>query len=203
MAVVRTNLVLNPSFEADTVGNLGTIGNWSSYGSNPTYKGVSADFAEYGSQSFKVSASSDTDGGIYTQITGLTSGQIVTASAYCKTDTNVGNANLTLDTSQHSAGGATTKTTNVGASNGSRVSVTMLMDATKLNIFIGLGSFGAESIGNVWWDGILLEITGSAGTYFDGNITVGGYTTAWTGTANASTSTLTSQAHSTFFDLMH
>lgn len=183
----RINLVIDPSFEADTVGNLGTLNGfgWNYYG-NGDYRGPTAAFSEYGSQSFEASSVADMDGGVWIQVTGLQKGMTVTASGWVKTDATVVNAHLVLDCQQHSAGGNAQNTSHTGANNNSRVSVSLTIDTTAVNIFIGQGSFGSPSHGTVYWDGILLEISGTAGTYFDG-ATNGG---VWSGTANASTSVL-------------
>lgn len=164
----RQNLILNPSFETDTPGNLNSVAGWSLYGVNPTYKGVIAQNATYGANTFKVSAASITDCGIQYVATGLTIGQTYTLSAYLKTDSTVVNANLILDTSQ-GIGGFMTRGSNSGANVNQRVSVTMTVDRTSCNVYMGQGSFGSNSFGNVWWDGVMLEVGLVAGSYIEGN----------------------------------
>lgn len=164
----RQNLITNPSFETDTPGNLVNPAGWSLYGVNPTYKGVIAQNATYGANTFKVSAASITDCGIQYVVTGLTIGQTYTLSAYLKTDSTVVNANLILDTSQ-GIGGFMTRGSNSGANVNQRVSVTMTVDRTSCNVYMGQGSFGSNSFGNVWWDGVMLEVGSVAGTYIEGS----------------------------------
>ena len=182
------NYVPNPSFEADTPGNLNVPNLWTFYGGNPTYTGVANDFAQYGVNSFKVSSVTTTDAGIVITVTGLPMLATVTLSAWVKTDASVVNANLTLDTAQRGIRGAATATAHVGANANSRQSISLTLDRQSVNLFIGLGSFGATSAGTVWYDGVMLEVIApngvSFGSYFDGNIPPA----IWTGTANASTS---------------
>ncbi|NTW61560.1 prepilin-type N-terminal cleavage/methylation domain-containing protein [Candidatus Saccharibacteria bacterium] len=185
-APILTNLSTNPSFEDDSVGNHIYPTNWNQYGSTGNvYGGVANDFSVYGSKSFKVSETASMDGGIWTQITGLTLGGNITLSAYIKSSSTVSNASLVLTTSQHGLSGNKTASNNQGANANGRYSVTLYgLDQTAVNIFIGQGSFGTMSYGNVWFDGIMLTAGSSIPNYADGSSS--GW--AWNGASNNSTS---------------
>jgi len=189
-ASVRENYIPNPSYESDTPGNGNVPNLWTDFGSTGiTYKGVANSFSQYGSNSYEVSNTTAMDGGVWTQITGLPLGATVTLSAWIKSDGTVSNGSLVLDTSQHGAGGSSTISNNVGANFNGRQSVSLKLDATAVNIFIGQGSFGGTSSGTVYFDGLMLEVSNdysNSNSYFDGS--TDGAT--WSGTHYASTSTI-------------
>lgn len=153
------NLMLNASFETGSPGNTNIPSGWTAYNSGgaPDYKGISTGWSYDGVQSFRMDASTVSDTGIKIQIPGLTVGQQYTLSAYVKTDADVDNLALVLDSSQDSAGGSSTQTTNIGASQEGRFSTTMTADSTAMNIFIGLGSFGSASDGEAFIDAVQFE----------------------------------------------
>lgn len=148
-------------FEAPSAGNLVAPTGGVLFGGNGTYKGVANDFSKNGAQSFKIAASSVMDGGVYFQLTGMKAGSRIGVSVYVKTDANVVNAAITLDTAQHGIGGSSQQTVSVGANNNGYVlNRRFLCDATQVNIFLGLGSFGPDSQGTVWFDDLILYVEG-------------------------------------------
>lgn len=150
-------------FETPSAGNLVAPTGGVLFGSDGTYKGVANDFAKSGAQSFKISASSEIDGGVYFMLSGMKVGAKIAVSAYIKTDENVVNAAITLDTAQHGIGGSNQKIVRVGANNdGYVLNRDFTCDKTQINIFLGLGIFGADSQGTVWYDEVVLYVEGQA-----------------------------------------
>jgi len=151
----------NPSFESDTVGNGSYPANWTQYGmTGNSYEGIANDYASHGTKSFKISRSgSDMDGGIWARISGLTIGQNITVSLWIKTGAGVANANIVLCTSQHGLTGSQTVNNNQISNTEGRVSVTLNnVDQTAVDLFLGLGSFGYSSQGNVWFDSLQVTV---------------------------------------------
>ncbi|NTW61751.1 prepilin-type N-terminal cleavage/methylation domain-containing protein [Candidatus Saccharibacteria bacterium] len=154
--------IANPSFESDTVGNLSYPLQWNQYGNVANnYEGVASDFSVYGTKSFKISqTTTDMDGGIWARISGLTIGQNVTVSVWIKSGAGVANASLNLCTSQHGLTGNKSVSANQGANVNGRFSVTMTsVDQTSVDLFLGQGSWGLSSRGDVWFDGVQVTIS--------------------------------------------
>lgn len=82
-----------------------------------------------------------------------------------------------------------TQAPNVAGS--TRISLTFTVPAGATEAFIRLQNGTSAGGGDTWWDDFMLEQAPALDTYFDGASTGGNYTYAWTGTANASTSTKT------------
>ncbi len=159
--VLGTPSILNPSFELDTVGNLSYPAEWTKYGmTGNVYEGVSSDFSKYGTKSFKISqASVDMDGGLRTRVTGIKIGQKVTVSAWIKSGSGVANASLVLCTTQNGLTGSQTVDANQADNVNGRFSATIdSIDQTAVDVFIGQGSFGYSSQGDVWFDGIMVVV---------------------------------------------
>ena len=153
--------IVNPSFESDTIGNLSYPAQWTQYGNVAnSYEGVANDFAVYGTKSFKISqTTTDMDGGVWGRISGLTIGQKVTVSAWIRSGAGVVNASLDLCTSQHGLTGSQSTTNNQGANVNGRFSVTLnSVDQTAVDVFLGQGSWGSYSHGDVWFDGIQVTV---------------------------------------------
>jgi len=153
--------IANPSFESDTVGNLSWPALWTHYGNDGNvYGGIANDFAGYGTKSLKFSQiTTDMDGGMWTQVSGLKVGQSVTLSSWVKSSSTVANASLVLTTTQNGLLGSQTVANNQGPNVNGRFSATLSsIDQTAVNIFIGQGSFGYSSRGDVWFDGIVITI---------------------------------------------
>jgi hypothetical protein len=153
--------ITNPSFETDTVGNLSYPAQWNQYGNvGNSYEGVTNDFATYGTKSFKISqASSDMDGGVWARISGLTIGQDVSVSAHIKSGSGVANASLVLCTGQHGLTGSQTENANQNENVDGRFTATINnIDQTAVDVFLGQGSFGSSSRGDVWFDGLQVTV---------------------------------------------
>jgi hypothetical protein len=168
--LVRTNLVANPSFEADTVGWMGTIARQAG-GYVGAYCGRST-ATVVGAYNAMISPS-----------VAATPGQVFTGSFYARG--TVGNPIYIIATW---VGPGTTFNASVTATaSWQRVSVTGTAPAGTTGISIQMYSASAAVGDYVDFDAVLLEQSATAGAYFDGS-SAGG---AWTGAANASTSTQT------------
>jgi len=96
---------------------------------------------------------------MWTQVSGLQVGQSVTLSSWVKSSSTVANASLVLTTTQNGLLGSQTVANNQGPNVNGRFSATLSsIDQTAVNIFIGQGSFGYSSRGDVWFDGIVITI---------------------------------------------
>lgn len=196
--MVRTNLIKNPSFEVDLTGYLAE-----------TSTTLSRDTTEFwsGTASMKCVSTAINKIGLYGRTVGnaanassipVSATQQVTVSAYVKATTS--GVNHRVEISWFRANGSY-----ITASNGSTVAVgtswtrlsvtaTAPTDATHFGMALYKSSAGSHTS---FTDGWLAEISGTLGTYFDGSTTGAGFTYAWTGTANASTSTETVAAGAT------
>jgi hypothetical protein len=197
----RVNLARNPSFETNTTGwaggqaTLATSTVWSQFGSNSLRirpSGASSD----------TSANLQPDSLSGTNVVSiLQPGKTYTISAWVHVPTaQSGTLNPRARSIRlfhrvgagafsefGSAAGATTGTT--------RVSLTRTIPSDVTEVIVRLYNGATNSATNdVHWDGVLIEETSQLRPYFDGGIyddnTVTA-TTAWTGTANNSTSTAT------------
>ena len=178
----RHNYVPNPSFE------VALLSGWSVYGTYDTVERVTAQFNN-GVASFHISNATTKDGGIISDPIALPAGTY-TVSAYIKISANVDNAHLVArEVGGDSFAGAITQAY-PGNTNWNRYSYSFTIATPKnVEILIGLGSYGAASDGEAWFDGLMLEEGGSVGTYFDGDTTDGGgHYYSWSGDSNESAS---------------
>lgn len=193
IVALRVNMLPNGNFENDTVGASSIPSGWSAYGSAMTYKGVANDYAQDGAKALKFSNATNVDGGIRITLSGFSIGDVITLSLSIKADANVANANAVLDTAQN--GGARTSGLTLSGARDERRSVSITLDITGFIIFLGMGSFGSQSGGTVYYDDLLIEVANSTATYFDGN----NPNAVWEGTANNSRSYLLSTITSKTF----
>jgi hypothetical protein len=151
--------LLIESFESPAAGNPTTPTGWSLYGtSGLVYKGNIAENPVVGSQAYKISHTSSVDTGIRYNITGLTSGKKLVLTVHVKTDALVDNANITMDNTQNGSGGSVNATINVSGAFDGYKTLTVTPDSTAMEIFLGLGSFGAASDGSVWYDDLIVQL---------------------------------------------
>lgn len=181
--VTRTNLVTNPSFEANTAG-------WAA-GSNATITRVTSQ-AYVGTASLQLTKGGTGGGNAYalTNITGKPR-TTYTFSAWvrCASGTVAG-AQVILTDGNTNVGTTVTATTTW-----TKVSVTMT-PATGFTVGGAYFTLDPAAINTtVFFDGAIIEEGASTGDYFDGSYIsptikpIG--TQSWTGTAHASTSTVT------------
>ena len=163
---VRTNLVINPNFETGVV-------SWTNFGSTQLW---STTVAFLGTGSLQITGSGGIPVGIYYFTP--TIGQVYTASAYIK-----GVAGQTAQMQAYNTGAGGTAVTLTGGWD--RISYTWTANAATVNIQI----VGNTTNATINIDAVLLEISGSVGSYFDGATTATNHVYAWSGAANASTST--------------
>ena len=177
--VSRTNLVLNPSFEVDAT-------NYSVFGSSgsPTLTRVTTDHV-FGTACGHFSWTGITGTvGISRTVT-LTSGLPYTLSLYLKVD---GASPLTVQLA--AASPIVAQSVTVPADGAwHRYSFTFTAAGQSGYRPIQATTSGSTT-GALFIDGIMLEQAATVGDYFDGSFTADdGWVYAWTGTANASTST--------------
>ena len=191
---VRTNLFKTPSLEATLPGGLNV-----SQGTSTT-TGVIA-----GAKSLQITASgasndsfASTEDGGTNLYPGLTSGHTYTVSGYvtltAPLTTTLHARALKLvvfhmDTSNVYTEFPTNQAPNAAGTY--RLSATFTVPANTSQIFFRLYNGASSGGGDVYWDAILAEESASLGAYFDGAKVQSGFTYAWTGTADASTSTET------------
>jgi general secretion pathway protein G len=159
--VLGSPSLTNPSFESDAAANLSYPANWNQYGMvGNIYEGVSTEYPTYGTKSFKIShISSDMDGGIWGRISGLTIGQDISVSAHIRSGAGVVNASLVLCTAQHGLTGGQTTNANQNENVNGRFTATINnVDQTAVDVFLGQGSFGSASRGDVWFDGLQVTV---------------------------------------------
>lgn len=187
---IRTNLCTNPSFETIT---------WGSFvnGQPGSSMAVSAAQAKYGSNSCLLTntGTSSDDCFMTKEFTGLTTGTSHTISGYRYVTLKNAAAYNNRAILSYAAGVTNvtdTTDTTYALNTWVRFSVTLSTGAgTTLEVRL------YAVPGTCYWDGILIEETTSVKPYFDGASSLGGYTYAWTGSVNASSSTETTVAFST------
>jgi hypothetical protein len=199
-SVTRTNLIINPSFETGTTGYSAATG-------DPTAITNELTGGLFGSRTARATTTAEfpanTLFGIKVQVS-LTGGKSYTISYHgqASSGASTGGAPYVLDTVTGSQISGIIYTSTVGSWKRAGKYFTVPGTGTKTIEFRFYGSFYGLSgtmtpVGTyVDFDGILLEETPKASgiaSYFDGSTTdVSGIDYAWTGTAHASTSTITS-----------
>lgn len=179
----RRNHATNPSFETNAT-------SWSGLGSSTIARSTTR--AQVGSASglITMGAGAGISQGASTTVTGLTVGQVYTASIWLY----VPAASLSANVALWVIGGSATSPVVATADTWVRVSATFTAATTShaLNV---LNEAAATAGMTVYADGLLVELSSTAGTYFDGATTDTGTSTTlgatvydWTGTAHASKS---------------
>ena len=180
----RFNLVENPSFEAGLAG-------WSASSTVLTVAGASvvqsAERSMFGDYGASVTSTATGDGIHYT-LTGLAANTTYVVSAYAYVFAGSGVQLITRDVTNGVNG---TTSDNATVSDWTRITSTLATGASAATGLIAFKSLSADS--QVMIDAVVAE-TASVGYYFDGGVADGriiGPTTAWTGTPDASSSSLT------------
>lgn len=185
----RTNLITNPSLETNTTG-------WS--GTNVTTS-RSTSYAKYGSNSFKgVVTTTGTNRYLdyFNTAVPVNAGQTYTYSCWVYLPTtNTADISLTLQVHPWRAAGflagINLDTETVTRGTWTRFSGTFTAPATATSALFRILNTASWVAGQeIYIDGALLEQSSTLGDYFDGSSTVP-IGCAWTGTANASSSTQT------------
>jgi hypothetical protein len=161
----RTNLVTNPSFETNITGWVGLL-------DTPEQ---SSTYSFVGTKSLKMNPVESGDYVSFSNIP-VTAGEVYTVSAYIYTDTSK-SVNIAV------TGGDSTVTIPAGVWTRISASSTIPEFTTTATVFIT--SFSDDTI-PFYIDAVMLEQSSTLNEYFDGS-TAGA---SWTGTAHASTSTL-------------
>jgi hypothetical protein len=180
--IARTNLILNPSFEAST-------SNWSTF--NSTLAQITTDYV-YGTACGEITLSAGTNGQIYTALLSVNALANYMASSYIKIPTGSPSNSITLrlqffDSASTSLG-SNDKTVAITTGAGwSRISSSGTAPATAAYARVLIFKSGTNNVGDkIRVDGVLLEQTDSLNDYFDGSF----YGAQWDGTVNASTSSI-------------
>lgn len=182
----RTNLITNPSFETDTSG-------WSP----SMLASISRSTAQAYTGTASLALSAVEGGTLYAMHSGVTvsAGLDYTASAYVKSSV-ARSAHAVIKwyngTTYLSETTGTTVATSTSAWARFSVTGTAPSGATVAKAVLYAGSTGGQE--PHYFDAVLMEQASSAGTYFDGSSTGTGKTYAWSGTANNSSSTETSDS---------
>ena len=173
-----TNYVTNPSFETGYSG-------WVNYGA---YTSISRDnsTSQSGSYSSMHYNNGNNDGGIQSTSISLTPGTY-TFSVYAKLSSTVTNASMVVTLSSDFNAIVSINQSYVNA-NWTRYTATFSVSSTASYVIrLGIGSFGSQSSGTVYYDAISITNGDTANAYFDGSTTGG----TWTGVAHESASTYT------------
>jgi hypothetical protein len=161
----RTNLVTNPSFETDITG-------WVGFLDTPEQ---SSTYSFVGTKSLKMNPVESGDYVFFPNIP-VTAGEVYTVSAYIYTDTSK-SVNIAV------TGGDSTVTIPAGV--WTRISASSTIPEFTTTASVSITSFSDDTI-PFYIDAVMLEQSSTLNEYFDGS-TAGA---SWTGTAHASTSTL-------------
>jgi hypothetical protein len=178
---VRTNLVVNPSFETNTTSWLPNTG-------SPTLA-VDSSHAYVGTNGLKLTSTLTSADIAVLFAVNLNASTTYTLSYYVYSpDARTSSFDIAGTGWTPSGLG----TTSVPANTWTRVTATFTTPSTSpgnTTFYLHNGG-GPTTIGtSLWIDAVLLEVSFSAGTYFDGATAASGdFTHAWTGAANASTS---------------
>lgn len=173
----RTNLCVNPSFEVD-------LGWWAVL-SNCTLARVTTDSCA-GAASMEVTLTSTSGAARYWAGNDIMQGSAYTFSYYCKATS--GTPTMQAAIYWHDRDGnyisGSTGTAAASTTGWTRYTVTGTAPANARGAMLLVSSTVSANGNKVLIDGVLLEQSGSAGTYFDGTWVPGG----WNGTAHASSS---------------
>ena len=161
----RTNLVTNPSFETNITG-------WVGFLDTPEQ---SSTYSFVGTKSLKMNPVESGDYVSFFNIP-VTAGEVYTVSAYIYTDTSK-SVNIAV------TGGDSTVTIPAGV--WTRISASSTIPEFTTTAAVSITSFSDDTI-PFYIDAVMLEQSSTLNQYFDGS-TAGA---SWTGTAHASTSTL-------------
>jgi len=180
----RTNLITNPSIETNTTG-------WGAAGTQVPTLTRSTDFSLYATQSLKIVWGNGAANTSRVQWTAtVTNGQTYTFSVWVR-PTATGPKMILKDRSASALTGVTFTPTDSGTTGDGWVRLSMTGTATSTTaIFSVENATTTSGSPTSYLDGALLENASTLGSYFDG--ANGG---AWTGTANASTSTQSVQTY--------
>lgn len=183
LVTVRTNLVVNPSFETNT-------SNWESNAAFGVYTPAALARSTTRAQSGAASLLATWPTGVRSwvnayAITGLTTGATYTASSYVWVPTGSPDPRMEV---AFGANGARTSVKNAWQ----RISLTFTAPGPA--VFIGVQVDSPSAGQQCWVDSVLVERADAVDAYFDGGTVLAGHTFAWTGSANASPSTDTSTA---------
>ncbi|GAB3750030.1 hypothetical protein [Microlunatus parietis] len=198
-ALKRTNLATDPSFtttSGKTAGGSATLA-------------ISNAWAQFGSTSLSITPNGSSNlsavfplGG--SGMTAFETGKTYTVSVYIRlTAAQIGTLNTDarrIRLHQATGGATTIVARSAPAPNAAGVyrlslTFTVAVDVTQCIISVCNGSSFAADV--MWVDGLLIQEGSALDVYFDGTTARPGYTYAWTGTANASTSTERYNATST------
>jgi len=174
---IRTNLCVNPNFETNTTNWSAALGTVSRVTTTP----------QTGTYCLQMNGDGDSDlSAGYFRNTGLTIGTAYRAGMWVRVSTGTQALTMSL-----LAGIGASSSTSFTATTTWQFIQVPTVTATGATAQISLDGAGVSA--NVFVDSAIIETTSTyAGTFFDGNSTASGVTYAWTGTANASTSTATS-----------
>ena len=186
----RQNLIPNPSFETNTTG-------WNANGSTNTR--VAGTWGS-GSWAYQVVATGTGLSGTFSDFASfpVTEGQAYTASGYVKSISGtLRQVQIGLNWYNGAGTSISASTTNSTLTTSSqRISVTATAPVGAVHALISVYGLGTGTVGDTWQlDSVLVEAGSALRSYFDGTSTEQDYngftlnTQAWSGTANASTST--------------
>jgi hypothetical protein len=174
-ATLRTNLMTNPNIETNTTGWVPYWGAISRVSTSP----------QSGSWCLRVDSDGDGDTSFsFNSTSGLVAGTSYRAGVWVRAEAGPKTVSLFL-----TAGGSSSSITFDATTSWQFIQAPAVV-ANGANFSISFQAFGF-GVG-IFVDSAIVETTSTyAGSFFDGNTAAGGgYTYAWTGTANASTSTL-------------
>jgi hypothetical protein len=176
-----TNLITNPSVETNST-NWGTPFNAANTGARDTA------IAKFGTASFKANRTGAySDSRMARYYDGVSYGTgTYTASAWIYIrDSAIGTVQLQIEAATATLTTASNYTTTNGVI-GNWVRITQTFTITSAGTFFINAMGGANQVGSIFIDGLQMEQKPYATTYADGSL---GQGYAWTGAANASTST--------------
>jgi hypothetical protein len=189
-SLARTNLIPNPNFETNTTG-------WSSFGGfGVAPERVSSPTAQSGSWSLKAGWYEDGETGDIAAEARITVPVVIGNQYRAGVYVRLANGNSPAPVNlvvQNTGGGFSAATGIVTATTSWQlIETTLTATSSNFNLIVGTAS-GQPSGFLLYVDSVILELASTYdGTYFDGNTAdAGGVDYAWTGTANASTSTAT------------
>lgn len=187
---VRTNLVTNTSFEIDTTG-------WQATGTGASItRTTSAYYVGTASLQITCTGAAASTGALLSNHPAVSANTTYTASVWVKatSGTSIRIELGEFDSGSVSVGARTMGSTTTATGSWQRLSVTRTMSATGVSADIVIRNINAVA-NTIQVDAVLFEQGSTLGDFFDGaNGAVQGTTVAWTGTANASTSTATTVA---------